>query len=217
MARVGLLGGTFNPPHLGHLVCAQEAYVQLGLDRVLLVPTGVPAHRGAPAAPAAVRLRLAVAAARTDPRVFTSRVEVDRAGPSYMVDTLRELARQYPGRPLVLLLGADQLARLGTWHEAEQIPRLAQVAVAPRPGVVVEGLDRARVERVDMPLIDVSSTMIRARVAAGRSIRHLVPDPVRELIERESLYRGETTPRPGPRPTGVLAWDEDFPPVEEQR
>ncbi len=217
--RVGVFGSLFDPPHIGHLILCAEAADQLRLDRVLLVPTGTPPHRGPAVEPAAVRLRLAAAAAGTDPHVFVSRTEVDREGPSYMVDTLRELARQYPGRELVLLLGADQLARLGSWHDAPTIPRLARVAVAPRPGVTLHGLDGARVERIDMPHVDLSSTAVRERLAAGRSIRHLVPEPVRELIEREGLYR---RPRiapetPGRRGPTVLAWDEDLPPVEEQR
>jgi nicotinate-nucleotide adenylyltransferase len=216
--RIGVFGSLFDPPHVGHLLLCAEAVDQLALDRVLLVPTGSPPHRPGAVEPADVRLRLVGAAARTDPSVFVSRVEIDRRGPSYMVDTLRELRRQYPGRELVLLLGADQLARLGTWHEAEAIPRLARVAVAPRPGVTLRGLDGARVERIEMPLVDVSSTLLRARIAAGRSIRHLVPEPVRALIESEGLYRrAPTAPgAPEPRPAGMLAWEDDFPPVEEQ-
>ncbi len=212
--RVGVFGSLFDPPHVGHLILCAEAVDQLRLDRVLLVPTGSPAHRPAAAEPGDVRLRLAAAAASTDPHVFVSRTELDRPGPSYMVDTLRELGRQYPGRELVLLLGADQLARLGDWHEAAQIPRLASIAVAPRPGVTLRGLDRTRVERIEMPLVDVSSTALRARVAAGRSIRHLVPEPVRLLVEAEGLYRRVATAAvpPGARPNGVLAWDEVFPP-----
>ena len=217
--RVGVFGSLFDPPHIGHMILCADAVDQLGLDRVLLVPTGSPPHRGPAVAPSDTRLRLAAAAAGTDPHVFVSRTEVDRGGPSFMVDTLRELGRQYPGRELVLLLGADQLARLDTWHEAHEIPRLARVAVAPRPGVTLHGLDRARVERIEMPLVDISSTAVRARVGEGRSIRQLVPEPVRQIIEREGLYRRPPDVPAAPRRSSgsVLAWEEEFPPVEEQR
>jgi nicotinate-nucleotide adenylyltransferase len=106
-----------------------------------------------------------------------------------MVDTLRELANRYPGTDLVLLIGEDQLAQLGAWHEAEQIPQLARLGVARRPGTPLAGAERAAVEWIDMPRLEVSSSDIRGRVAAGRPIRHLVPEGVRALIEAEGLYR----------------------------
>ena len=187
--RVGVFGSLFNPPHLGHLVLAGEAAWQLGLDRVVLVPTGMPAHRAAPAEPAEVRLRLAVAAATTDPGLTVSRVEIDRPGPSYMSDTLRELASRYPGEELVLIIGADQLAALPRWHEAERLPELARIAVAERPGITVKGIERANVVQIAMPAIGISSSMVRERVAAGTPIRHLVPAAVEAIIAAEGLYR----------------------------
>jgi nicotinate-nucleotide adenylyltransferase len=153
------------------------------------VPTGMPPHRPAPPEPPAVRLRLAQAAAIGNPALTVSRLEIERAGPSYMVDTLRELAQRYPGNALVLLLGSDQYAALSTWHEPELVAQLARIAVARRPGVSPDVLADADIERIEMPQVDISSSMIRERVAAGRPIRHLVPDPVRELIEAEGLYR----------------------------
>ncbi len=216
--RVGVFGSLFNPPHVGHLILCSDAADQLGLDRVLLVPTARPAHRPPPAEGPELRYRLATAAAAGDPRLKASRVELTRPGPSFMVDTLRELAQLFPGRELVLLLGADQLAALGSWHEAPRIPELATIAVAPRPGVSVGGLDRAAVERVDMPLVAVSSSLVRERVRAGRSIRHLVPDAVRDIIEREGLYRAARREpvTPQNRPPAVVAWRESPSPVEEQ-
>ena len=130
-----------------------------------------------------------------------SRVEVDRPGPSYMADTLRELQRRHAGNGLVLLLGADQLAALGSWYQAEQLPQLARIAVAKRPGVELHGLDHAAVDVIDMPPIGISSSLIRERVRRGQPIRHLVPEPVRKLIEEEGLYRGE----PGRRGPGFTA------------
>jgi nicotinate-nucleotide adenylyltransferase len=187
--RVGVLGSLCNPVHLGHLLLCQEATWQLNLSRVVLVPTGTPPHRPEPEEPASLRLRLAQAAAIGNPTLTVSRLEIERPGPSYMVDTLRELSQRYPGNQLVLLLGSDQYAALPTWHEPALLPRLARIAVARRPGVSLDVLADADIDRIEMPQVDISSSMIRRRVAAGRPIRHLVPDPVRELIEAEGLYR----------------------------
>lgn len=185
--RIGVLGSLCNPPHVGHATLARCAAEQLGLERVLLVPTGVPSHREPPDEPPAVRLALAEAAAADEPVLECSSVEVDRDGPSYMADTL-ELLRGYLGQPLVLLLGADQYATLDTWHDPERVRALADLAVAPRAGVEAE-LD-AGVERIAMPVVDVSSTGIRRRVAAGESIEGLVAPGVAQLIAEQGLYRG---------------------------
>jgi nicotinate-nucleotide adenylyltransferase len=187
--RVGVFGALFNPPHIGHLALCQEAVWQLGLQRVVLVPTGLPPHREAPAESAELRLRMAQAAVLGNPGLTVSRVELDRPGPSYMVDTLRELTNRYPGAQLVLLIGADQLARLSDWYEAESLPRLARLAVARRADVAIAGAEHSAVEWVQMPRLDVSSSDVRQRVAEGRPIRYLVPEAVRELIESEGLYQ----------------------------
>jgi nicotinate-nucleotide adenylyltransferase len=186
--RIGVFGGLFNPPHVGHLSLCQEAAWQLGLERVVLVPTGRPAHRSAPAESPEMRLRLAQAAALGNPMFSVSRLEIDRVGPSYTVDTLRELAHRYPGSSLHLLIGADQLTALDSWHEAESLPRLARIAAALRPGVDVTGIATANLDWVEMPQIGISSSLVRARVRDGRPIRYFVPDAVRELIVAEGLY-----------------------------
>lgn len=197
--RVGVFGSVCNPPHLGHLILCSEAAWQLGLERVVLVPTSLPPHRPAPAESAEVRYRMAAAAATCEPVLTVSRVELDRPGPSYMVDTLRELARRHAGNELVLLLGADQLAALGRWRDPEAIAQLARIAVAPRPGVELAGLDEAQVEIVRMPLVGISSSLVRARIAAGQPVHHLVPRPVLDVIEAEGLYRPDPAPpRPAP-------------------
>jgi nicotinate-nucleotide adenylyltransferase len=212
--RIGVFGSLCNPPHLGHLVLCAEAAWQLRLERVVIVPTGAPPHRNPPAESPEVRLRLALALASCDEKLSVSRVEVDRPGPSYMSDTLRALQLRHAGNELVLLLGADQLASLARWHEAERIPELARIAVAPRPGMALAGIDRAHVEQIEMPAIGIASSEIRDRVRRGRPIRHLVPDPVRLVIERERLYQApqerSAAPerREPPGPTGLLAWDE---------
>ena len=192
--RIGLFGGAFNPPHVGHLVCAQEACAQLGLDVAVWVPVGRAPHREIPQDPGAeARFTMCDYATAADERFGLSRVEIDRDGPSYTVDTLRELRERSPDDELVLILGGDQAAALPGWHEPDAVMGLAAVAVAERAGT-----DRARVEqaiggRADlsffaMPRIDVSSTMVRERAASGRPIRYLVPDKVASFIGAQSLY-----------------------------
>jgi nicotinate-nucleotide adenylyltransferase len=154
-----------------------------------------------------VRLRLAQAAAIGNPALTVSRVEIERPGPSYMVDTLRELQRRHAGHGLVLLLGADQLAALDKWYQPQQLPELARIAVARRPGVEVRGLDHAAVDVINMPQIGVSSSLVRERVRRGQPIRHLVPEPVRALVESEGLYRAEShAASPGDTGETVLGW-----------
>ncbi|MEY4226408.1 MAG: hypothetical protein RL190_1165 [Actinomycetota bacterium] len=181
--RIGVLGSLCNPPHVGHAALARTAAAQLGLDRVLLVPAGTPAHRPAPAESAAVRLRLAEAAARDEPVLEASRVEVDRPGPSYMADTLAELA---PLGELVLLLGSDQYAALDSWHEPALVRARCRIAVAERPGAPLAPGDHAVVA---MEPVAVSSSEVRRRVAAGVPIDGLVTPSVLALIAAEGLYR----------------------------
>ena len=130
--RVGVLGSICNPPHLGHATLARCAAEQLGLERVLLIPTGSPAHRDEPGVSPQVRLQLAEAAAHDEPVLEASAIEVERPGPSYMADTLELLLQQRPATEFVLLLGADQHATLDSWHEPDRIRRAARIAVAPR-------------------------------------------------------------------------------------
>jgi nicotinate-nucleotide adenylyltransferase len=197
--RVGILGGAFNPPHLGHLWLAQEAHARLGLDRVVLVPFGQAPHRVLAADPGpAERLRMAELAVSDDGRLGASAVEAERPGPSYMADTLTLLRETEPAPDLTLILGADQALRLRTWHEPETVLALARVAVADRAGIdredvaaAVDGLDGAeRIESFALPRIDVSSTIVRERVAGGLPIRYLVPDAVADHIASAGLYAG---------------------------
>jgi nicotinate-nucleotide adenylyltransferase len=202
--RLGILGGAFNPPHLGHLVCAQEAFVQLELERVLMVPVGEAAHRELERDPGPeVRLELCRAAIAGDGRLACSRLELDRSGPSYTVETLQALHEERPGDELVLLLGADQAGELPRWREPEQVLSLAGVAVAARsvlgPEVVRERLEHLagadRLRFFDMPRIDISSSLVRARAGAGLPIRYLVPEGVERLVAERGLYRVEVGAR----------------------
>lgn len=185
--RIGVLGSICNPPHVGHATLARCAAEQLGLERVLLIPTGTPAHRDEPTVDARTRLRLAAAAAADEPILEASAIEVDRPGPSFMVETLSLLALQVGAAELVLLLGADQYADLDTWHDPAGIRQLASLAVAPRAGSVLD-LDPG-VEEISMDVVDVSSTEIRRRVAAGEPIGGLVSPRVASLIAELALYR----------------------------
>jgi nicotinate-nucleotide adenylyltransferase len=195
--RVGILGGTFNPPHIGHLVCAQEALLQLGLEKVVWIPVGEAPHRELESDPGAEpRLEMAERAIGDDERFSVSRLELDRTGPSYTSDTLRSMRESAPADELFLILGGDQAAALPSWHEPEEVLELATVAVVERIswtrnaiGIKIARLKGAdRVRYLDMPLIQVSSTMIRRRAARGEPIRYLVPDAVAEYIEGEGLY-----------------------------
>jgi len=196
--RLGIFGGVFNPPHIGHLICAQAAAVELELQSVLLVPVARAPHREIEHDPGAdVRLELCERAVAGDERLEVSRLEVDRAGPSFTVDTLRALSDERPGDELHLILGGDAAAGLGSWKEPEELLKLARIAIAERTGwrrepVVVKLAGLRGAERAlffEMPRIDVSSTMVRRRVAAREPIRYLVPEGIAELIEERSLYR----------------------------
>jgi nicotinate-nucleotide adenylyltransferase len=195
--RVGLLGGTFNPPHIGHLVIASQALAMLELDRVLFVPVHEPPHKAIEADPGVehrvAMCRLAVAG---EERVDVSLVEVEAPGPSFTVDTLSRLHDRCPGDQLTFIVGGDMALSLPAWREPAAILSLASLGVAERKGVaradITERLADLGTENVrffDMPRIDVSSSLIRRYVAAGRPIRYLVPDPVADYIRREGLYR----------------------------
>ena len=202
--RRGFLGGAFNPPHMGHLVLAQEALVHLELDSVTLMPMGSAPHREIADDPGAeVRFELCEATARADERLEASRLEVDREGPSYTVDTLEALKKDHPKDDLVWILGGDQAARLRSWHEPEKVLDLATIAAADRGAwrraeIFVEAANLRNSERLvffEMIPVGLSSTYIRRRIARGRPIRYLVPDPVAVLIESRGLY-GETAAVP---------------------
>jgi nicotinate-nucleotide adenylyltransferase len=241
--RIGILGGTFDPVHLGHLALAEEAREVLGLDRVLFVVAGDPWQKaGRVVVPGQLRLAMVEAAVRGNPAFEASRVELDREGPTFTVDTLETLAargRAAGAEPdLWFLLSADALAGLRTWRRPDRVLQLARLAVAPRvpdPAAEVTLAEAAlaarasgplpagwrpatangaatilerfaadfpgrgqRVTVLDGPRLGISSTAIRARVAAGRSIRYLVPDAVADLIGEYALYQPSPAPIPVP-------------------
>jgi nicotinate-nucleotide adenylyltransferase len=198
LSRVGLLGGTFNPPHIGHLVCAQEAHAQLGLDHVVFMPVYAPPHKEAERDPGVEhRVELCRLAVDGDRRFSVSRLEADTPGRSFTVDTLRRLHESSPEDELTFIVGGDMAHALPTWHEPEAVLSLCTLGVAEREGIrridITErlagfpGADRIRF--FDMPRLDISSSAIRRRVAAGQPIRYLVPDAVASYIDSAELYR----------------------------
>ena len=198
MGSLGILGGTFNPPHIGHLVCAQEARAQLGLDRVVLMPVHTPPHKEAAEDPGPeVRLALCQAAIGGDEELDVSTLEIERGGPSYTVDTLRALHESREGDDLTFIVGGDMASSLPSWREPEAVLELARVAVAEREehrrheiAERVGGLRGAqeRIVFVTMARLDISSSDIRRRVAEGQPIHWLVPGEVADEIERHGLY-----------------------------
>ena len=195
--RLGLLGGTFNPPHIAHMVCATQALDALELDRVLLVPVHQPPHKAIEADPGVThRVELCRRAVEDDDRLGISLVDAEVPGPSYTVDTLSRLHDRCPGDQLTFIVGGDMALSLPTWREPAAILELAELGVAEREGVrradIAErlaGLGTDQVRFFDMPRIDVSSSQIRRMVAEGRPIRYLVPDGVAAYIEQAGLYR----------------------------
>jgi len=195
--RLGILGGTFNPPHIGHLICAQEAHAQLELDRVVLMPAGVPPHKQVEADPGPeARYALCEAAIAGDERFDVSRLELDRPGRSFTVDTLRALHDHRPQDDITFIAGGDMARSLPSWREPEALLSLATLAVAERAADKRDAIAAAiaplngseRVRFFDMPRVDVSSSLVRERVAAGRPIRYLVPDAVAEAIAQNDWY-----------------------------
>lgn len=184
--RLGLLGGTFDPPHVGHAVVAQDLVEALELDRLLVVPAGDPPHRSA-VFPARLRLAWTRRIFEGDDRIEVSDLELRGPGPSYTVDTLEEIRRERAPSRLFCVMGADQLAVLDTWHEYRRLPELARLAVMRRAGEeprLPDSVDRIAYITVDVTRIDLSSTRVRERLRAGRSIRYLVPERIREPVER---------------------------------
>lgn len=195
--QLGVFGSSFNPPHLAHLAVIEAATRQFGLDRVIVVPTGDAYHKESGEDPgAAVRLRLAKVAFAGLEGVEVSSTEIDREGSSYTCDTLGEIADRNPDTEIHLLMGADAAKDISGWHRPQRILELARVAVAPRAGVSREDVESVfselgagdRVEFLEMPEVEISSSLIRERIADGEPVGHLLPAEVAQMIENEDTY-----------------------------
>jgi nicotinate-nucleotide adenylyltransferase len=214
--RIGVLGGTFDPIHYGHLIIAQEALETLNLATVIFVPSAQPPHKP-PLTAGEHRYRMVELALTGDPRFTISDIEQLRRGRSYTIDTLREMSRSFsPGDQLCFLVGSDTVPELSTWKDVGRFPEFCRLIVVGRPGYpldlisalailfpepVVEQVHR---DALSIDPIGISATTIRSKVAQGRSITYLVPEPVRLYIEEHKLYRAQVEPAPGPSaPTGA--------------
>lgn len=195
--RVGIYGGVFNPPHHGHLIAAQEAYSQLRLDVVVWIPAGVAPHREIEGDPGAeARFEMVEMCTAADERFRVSRIELEREGPSYTVDTLEQLREREPDAELFLIIGGDQALALPKWRDPERILELATIGVFERGsstrnaiGITLSRMRGAdRLCFLDMPRIDISSTLVRRRARERKPIRYLVPDKVANFIGAQSLY-----------------------------
>lgn len=196
--RIGILGGSFDPVHVGHLILAEAAVAHLRLDRLILMPAGRPAHKRRRAlAPAADRVAMLRLAARGNPRLEVSTREAERPGVTFTVRTLEALTAAEPA-DWFFVMGEDSLREFGTWREPERILQLARLAVVRREGTPRAGVRaalRRRVVFVPMPSVGISSSEIRRRVARGRSVRYWVPDTVLSYMDRHGLYRSGRTRR----------------------
>ena len=199
--RIGLLGGTFDPIHFGHLFIAEEARVRCGLEKVIFVPNNVPAHRETKVAEADAQARyeLVQLAIRSNPHFEISRVEIERPGPSFAYDTLQHFRAEF-GRTfeIVFIVGADSMNDVLTWHRGAELFDLCRFAAATRPGLTVENIkakltdeQNARVSWLEVPGLYIASRDLRRRIGAGLPIRYLVPERVEHEISARGYYRGE--------------------------
>ncbi|MDT4911706.1 MAG: nicotinate-nucleotide adenylyltransferase [Pseudonocardiales bacterium] len=190
--RVGIMGGTFDPIHHGHLVAASEVASLYSLDEVVFVPTGEPYQKSTRrVSPAEHRYLMTVIATASNPRFWVSRVDIDRPGPTYTVDTITDIAEQRPGAELYFITGADALAQILSWRNAEGALKLAHFVGVTRPGydLSAEHLPIDSVTLLDVPAMAISSSGCRERVAEGRPVWYLVPDGVVQYINKHNLYR----------------------------
>jgi nicotinate-nucleotide adenylyltransferase len=189
---MGLLGGMFDPIHLGHLRAAEIVREALTLDEVVFVPAGVPPHRGRPVATGVDRYAMVALATAGDRAFVPSDIELRREGPSYTVETVAELRAEHPGSEIVLIVGSDNLPMIAEWREPRRLLEMCTVAVVERPGSAPASpgqVPAERLHRIEGTALPIASRDLRERLRTGRSVRHLVPPPVADYIEKRSLYR----------------------------
>ncbi len=202
MARIGVMGGTFDPIHYGHLVTAEESRVQFELSHVMFVPNRYPPHKELDGVTAPEhRYHMTLLATATNPSFAVSRIEIDRPGASYSIDTIRELRKVHQAEDLFYITGADAILQVvrGAWERSAELLRLCQFIAASRPGFPIDMHDLQKfnvtgdqldnIHVIEIPALAISSTDIRRRVATGRPIRYLVPEPVETYILKQGLYR----------------------------
>ncbi|WP_240376538.1 nicotinate-nucleotide adenylyltransferase [Bacillus piscicola] len=188
-AKIGLLGGTFDPPHLGHLIIAQEALTALKLDEVWFIPVYTPPHktRKYMASPEE-RLEMTKRAVIDNAQFHVSAIELERKGPSYTIDTVKALRAKRPEAQFHFIIGGDMAEQLHTWKDIEELKQMLTFTIAERPGFQAQVRDGDAFQYIEVPQLSISSTMIRQRQEMGRNLRYIVPDSVREFIEERELY-----------------------------
>ena len=200
--RIGLLGGTFDPIHLGHLLLAVHSCEELDLDRVIFIPARLPPHKAQPVVGPDDRLQMVRLAVGTDDRFLVCDCELTRAEPSYTIDTVRQFQQSLGTNTyLSWLIGSDMLVDLPTWHEVNELVDMVDIIVVSRAGqpqpnfsslrpiLTIEQINRIRAHAIEVPLIDISSTMVRERIVQGLSVRYFLPEPVARFISDRHLYR----------------------------
>jgi nicotinate-nucleotide adenylyltransferase len=198
--KIGIMGGTFDPIHVGHLVTAEAVRIEYCLDKVLFIPAGDPPHKQGSHVTAAIhRYIMTVMATYSNPHFYVSSIEMDRPGPSYTIDTIRSLVGEYgPDTAIYFITGADAVGDLPTWNDIDNVLDLCEFVATTRPGCI-SALDdiieyfgskgRERIHRLTTPELEISSTDIRERVKKGRSIKYIVPESVESYIMKEGLYK----------------------------
>ncbi len=199
-SRLGIMGGTFDPIHYGHMVAAETARIEFGLDKVLFIPTGIPPHKeNRLITDANLRYEMVEMSIQSNKHFMVSKMEIEREGPTYTVDTLRILAGLFPGLELHFITGTDALKEMLTWRKHEEIIKLAKIIGVSRPGYDSENLieniiqmcpiTENRIAQIEIPALAISSTDIRNRVENSKPIRYLLPDEVRLFIKNKALYQ----------------------------
>ena len=194
--RIGILGGTFNPIHYGHLLVAAEVREKFDLEKVIFVPSACPPHKNHPdIAPPQDRYQMTVLATQSNPFFSVSNLELERSGKSYSIETVKELLNIYgKDTKLYFITGTDAILEIFTWKDREELLKLCQFIVATRPGFYIGKIDKSIVRQIhliEIPGLDISSTDIRSRINEGRSIKYLLPEKVEEYIYKHGLYKIE--------------------------
>ncbi|MFC7320950.1 nicotinate-nucleotide adenylyltransferase [Halobacillus campisalis] len=186
MKRIGLLGGTFDPPHLGHMIIAEHIRENLELDEVWFIPSHLPPHKQEAAVSAEDRLQMVKKATEGNPHFSVSEIELNREGKSYTIDTMKSLLKEYPSDEFCFIIGGDMVQYLDRWHKIEELNELVQFVGVGREGIALDS--HFNVKMVEIPRIDISSSMIRQRLTDKKSIRYLIPEGVFHFIKENALY-----------------------------
>ena len=189
--RIGILGGSFNPIHWGHLILAEQARQILNLDKIVFVPANIPVHKKAIyLAPPKDRYQMVCLAIRPNPHFSVSDLEIKRKGPSYSIDTLKQLKQILPGARLYFIVGSDFLGQYRSWKRINELKRICRIIVAKRPGYRLRALPKA-MQSITISELDISSSQVRQRIKSGHSVRYLVPEAVLKYILKKGLYRAK--------------------------